>query len=350
VRILSLIDSLGHGGAETVATELVIGLGEHDHRFAHFSTINRMPVTHPFDREMEAAGVPVHDVHWNPRLGGMERVTQGGWVPDVVLVHWWFGDAWTGWLRAFNEAGMHPVSICVIHDSRGAPPIEFDWYVTVSPTQLPLVRDQRRVRVIPNGVDLRRFDGVERPPREPDAPVVIGRISTLREPKIPADWVRTLVAWDLPGVRWVIAGDGEMREPLAADVARLGAGGCVSMPGYVPRDQVPALLATFDIFCYLTGTAVECHPLALLEAAAAGLPIVAQPRGGIVDIVHEGSSGLLGATNAEICAHLQRLCADPELRANLGRGARQVAVSFSLDRQLDAYRLVLAEAVQAAGA
>jgi glycosyltransferase involved in cell wall biosynthesis len=102
-------------------------------------------------------------------------------------------------------------------------------------------------------------------------------------------------------------------------------------------------LKRFDVFCHVTSTAVECHPLALLEALAAGVPIVAEARGGIPEVVTHGVNGLLASTPGEIGDHLRLLRRDEVLRKRLSMGARGTAARFSLQRQLEAYRRLLAE-------
>ena len=228
-----------------------------------------------------------------------------------------------------------------------AAPVGYDYYVPVARSQLGQVAHvtPERVHVISNGVDLARFAPAERR-RGPRGEVVIGRVSSLREGKIPADWIRTTASFQIPRTRWVMAGAGSMRARLAQDVEALGLEQTFSLPGHIPRPAVPRLLAGFDIFAYATSTAVECHPLALIEALAAGVPIVAEARGGIPEIVSHGTNGLLARSADEVGEHLSRLAHDHALRARLARGARASAERFSLDRQLGGYRKLLATAAR----
>ena len=59
MKILSVIESLAHGGAETVLVDLVLGLSEHTHQVVHFSSANGIPVHTPFIEALTAAGVPL---------------------------------------------------------------------------------------------------------------------------------------------------------------------------------------------------------------------------------------------------------------------------------------------------
>jgi glycosyltransferase involved in cell wall biosynthesis len=204
---------------------------------------------------------------------------------------------------------------------------------------------RERILSIPNGIDLARFAPADRPLGDAGAngrEMVVGRLSNLRPVKIPSDWVRTLASFTLPATRFVIAGDGPVRETLEAD-ARKFAPGRFAFPGYVARAGVPGMLRNFDVFCYATAEAEECHPLALLESLAAGVPIVAEARGGIPSIVRHEKNGLLASSTREIGDHLHRLRVEPALRARLAAGARRDARRFSIEVQLARYRALLAE-------
>jgi glycosyltransferase involved in cell wall biosynthesis len=343
MRVLSIIETLMHGGAETVLVDLASRLTEHDHRVVHFSGSHRAVVQPWIERALRNAGVPLVDA---PREAC--RTTEGrdaflgGVAPDVVLYHWWGQDPLREWRADVGRAHARmPRFVAVLHRSGVPAPADFDAYVLVSPTQRPQVAqvEPARVHVIPNGVDLSRFPNL---PRSADtSSFTIGRLSGLRSGKIPEDWIHTAVGFGLDRAHFVIAGDGPLRAALLSDAERLGATRAFAFPGYVPREDVPALLATFDVFCYVTSTAVECHPLALLEACAAGLPIVAQPRGGVLDIVTHEENGLLGESDREIGEHLRRLQRDSRLRERLADGARAMATRFAIERQIERYRDLL---------
>ena len=241
-----------------------------------------------------------------------------------------------------------PTFICVLHHHAAAKQ-GYDRYILVSRSQLDHVSHIApwRVKVIPNGIDLRRFrfpkpDHADRP-ETATRPFVVGRLSELREGKIPVDWVRTLASYRLERTRFVIAGNGSLFHSLRSSATDLMDEDQISFPGYVPRSEVPDLLRTFDVFCYATSSAVECCPLVVLEAMAAGVPIVAEARGGIPGIVIDKQNGLLAHSIDEIGEHLRRLRDDDDLRRTLSRGARTTAENFSLVRQTQAYRQLLLE-------
>ncbi len=341
MKILSVIEAFQQGGAENVLVDLVLGLPEHQHRVVHFSAANAMEAHPPFLSALRRAGIRCDDVHWST-LGDRDgrRDVLGDYRPDLVLFHWWGRQPWQDWLRAQQHLPLkrRQAFVCVLHHHGIAPPEGYDRYVAVASSQLKALRhlDPDRVRVIPNGVDQRRFRK-PRPARS-GSNMVVGRISSLRHGKIPDDWVQTAAGFRLPKSKFVIAGGGDLEPVLRANVQALGLEEKISVPGYVHRPQLPAMLASFDVVCYVTSFLTECHPLALLEAQAAGLPIVAEPRGGITEIVTHGVNGLLGNSTEKICAYLHEMRRKPELVARLAEGARKTAARFSLEKQLNAYR------------
>ncbi len=346
MRILSVIGSLAHGGAETMLVELVRGLGGREHRVLHFSAANGIVADPALVEPLAAAGVACLDADWRCLASAATvQTVLGDFTPDVVLFHWWGQDPWRPWVdesRGQAPARRRPHFVAVLHHAEIRPAPIYDHYVLVSDSQRAQVADvpAARVRVIRNGLDPARFDPIR---ARPDDTMVVGRISSLRPGKIPADWVRTAAGYQVPAARFVIAGEGALRVALLGDVQALGLERQFDLPGHVPRPEVPRLLQRFDVFCYVTSTTVECCPLALLEALAAGVPIVAEARGGIPELVQSGVNGLLGGSAAEVGRQLHMLRRDPGLRGRLAAGARRSAEAFTLSRQLAAYERLLGD-------
>ena len=348
MKILSVIEAFGHGGAQTVLLDIVLSLPEDEHRVVHFSRANGITAEATFVEKLRTAGIECVDTHWDslreeaPRAQLLE-----GFRPDAVMFHWWGKDPWMPWVIARRSRA--PIFICVMHHAVFPGRAGYDRYVLVSGSQLPQVEHiaPHRVELIPNGIDLARFP-LRSEPRtssiDARRPFVIGRLSELREGKIPSDWVRTITQYRLANTRFVIAGDGALLPKLRDTAAELNLEDQVLFPGYIARDNVPALLASFDVFCYVTSSALECCPLAILEAMASGLPIVAEARGGIPEILVDGVNGLLARSMDEVGNHLRRLRDDRALRERLGRGARATAERFSLENQMRSYRELLASA------
>jgi glycogen synthase len=122
-----------------------------------------------------------------------------------------------------------------------------------------------------------------------------------------------------------IAGDGPFRNRLTTLAASHGVAERVRFHGYMDRTGLASLYADADIFV-LASTAESCS-MALLEAMAAGLPVIATNVGGTVELIAHGSNGLLvGAQNVdELSAALRTLAADPAQRERFAAANRRLA-------------------------
>ncbi len=158
-----------------------------------------------------------------------------------------------------------------------------------------------------------------------------------------------IVRREFPNLRLRIAGlatlpahEAEIRE----SIGRLGLGSNVELLGGLAPERLAEELARAAAMVLVSKQ--ETLPVAILEAMAAGRPVVASPVGGIPHVVAEGETGYLvphGDPRA-LAEKLGRLLADPELRRRLGSNARRVALDrFTLERvsgrTLDVYREVI---------
>jgi glycosyltransferase involved in cell wall biosynthesis len=123
------------------------------------------------------------------------------------------------------------------------------------------------------------------------------------------------------------------RDMLVTDAARLGVAEHVRLLGAVPLDQLMAAYDRYDVFVLPTGPG-EGIPRVLLEAMAAGLPVVTTAGSGITSLVRHDQNGLLVDASAENVADaLHRVIADGDLRQRLIRGGYDTARSHTLERQ-----------------
>lgn len=169
----------------------------------------------------------------------------------------------------------------------------------------------------------------------PDGPVAVyaGRLHPGKGlDQLLSAWCQVRERW--PDARLWLAGDGPQRAALAAEIDRLGLSGRVVLAGVF--QQVDDLLAAADLFVLPSHR--EGMSLALLEAMAAGLPIVATDIPGNRPLIDPGRQGLLvppGRT-APLAAAILQIFDDPSAAAALGQAARQRAIDrFSLDRSVD---------------
>jgi glycosyltransferase involved in cell wall biosynthesis len=202
-----------------------------------------------------------------------------------------------------------------------------------------------RGRVVYNGVDTHEF-AITVEPRSAANPFVlaIGRHVRQKGFDVLIDAFGKLTAdaafeWDL-----VIAGDGPLRDALAAQATAAGLSTRVRFVGCTDR---PATVALFrDAAAFVLPSRWEPFGIVNLEAMAAATPVVASRVGGVPEFVEDGVTGLLvDADDASALAGaIKRLGADPELRAALAARGREQAAHFDWVRIEEQYREVYATA------
>ncbi len=141
-------------------------------------------------------------------------------------------------------------------------------------------------------------------------------------------------------VEFVFAGDGPCRAALQARARELAIDGQIRFLG--ERHDIPALLAQTDLFVLPSLT--EAFPNSLLEAMAAGLPVIATRTGGICELVDDGATGVLvaPADRRALREAIQRAIANPGPAAAMGRAAATtVAERHSFERMTSEFSALI---------
>ena len=191
----------------------------------------------------------------------------------------------------------------------------------------------RKVFVVSNGINTRAFrtrDGAELLRKSlgipPTAPV-IGTVGRLNKVKCQDLLLRAFqrLGSEVPEARLLLVGDGPERASLEGLARDLDLAGRVAFAGYQPEPE--HYLPVMDVFA-LTSRA-EGMPLAILEAWATGLPVVATRVGGIPGLVEDGRTGLLVDSGdvAGLTRALRRVFTEPGLARRLGEAGRDRAVA-----------------------
>jgi len=191
-----------------------------------------------------------------------------------------------------------------------------------------------KLLVIPNGVDVASFnvdaslrESVRKEWRLNEKALVVGSVSRLVKEKSLHVLIEAFATASRlhSNVRLVIVGRGPLREPLERRAADFGVSKKVFFAGV--RNDIPQVLAAMDV--YALSSSFEGLPLSILEAMAAGKPIVSTKVGGIPDVITDGEEGLLVEANnsKSLAAALDRMLTDLNAANLMGAKARKKAVA-----------------------
>ncbi|HZR14256.1 MAG TPA: glycosyltransferase [Acidimicrobiia bacterium] len=350
-RVLWLVKGLGPGGAERL---LVAAAAVHDRKRFTFETDYLLPWKDALVQPLEQLGVSarcygVHDerdLRWASRL--RRRLLDE--PVDVLHAHSPYPAGIARLVARTLPRRVRPRLVYTLHNT---------WHSFATPTRvlngltLPLdaadiavsdeVRDtmwpylRRRARVIIHGVDVDAI-AAQRSQRDavraelgigPDEPVA-GTIANFRAQK---DYPNLLEAARLlerrgSPVRFVAVGQGQLEDETRALHARLGLGDRVLLLGR--RDDAVRVLAACDVFTLASSN--EGLPVAVMEAFALGLPVVATHVGGVPEAVRDGIEGILVPPREPkaLADAIDELVRDGARRASMGAAARARGERFDI--------------------
>lgn len=238
----------------------------------------------------------------------------------------------------------------------------YHWTVMVSEVDLQEGRSlgilKKNVSIIRSGVNVDRIRGVdpatvarlraELAPHGEKIITLVGRLSRPKTPEVFAEAAATVLARH-PKTRFLLVGDGALRERVQQFIADRGLGDSVLMLGL--RLDSAEIVAASDIVVH--SSTHEGMPKTVLEGMAAGKPVVATSVGGVPVVLQDGVNGLLVAKNdpSALAAALERLLTDDALCVRLVENARTSVFEFSLEKTFldtDAlYKRLLSERVRA---
>ena len=194
------------------------------------------------------------------------------------------------------------------------------------------------IEVIENGVDLELFRQPAHPLARaelglPQTGVVFVYVGRLAEEKNVAALLRQFaLVWEWsPTASLLLIGDGPQKADLQQQAGQLGIDAAVHFVGAVPYAAIPNYLAAADVF--VTASVSEVHPLTVIEAMAAGLPVVAVAAPGIVETVESGSSGwLTQRPEGGLAVAMVGMLHDDARRQQMGAQAQAASQRFDIRR------------------
>ena len=192
------------------------------------------------------------------------------------------------------------------------------------------------IEVVPNGVDLIPFQEELHPIERlslgiPEDHVVLMYVGRLGPEKNLSFLLQAFggTAQALEKVSLVMVGDGPERIKLQDQVTQMGLPARIKFTGFVPYPELPNYMALGDAF--ITASVTEVHPLSVIEAMAAGLPVLGIASPGIEDSIQDGVTGYLSTEDiAAFTAKMVLLVTDHENRNRMSEQARQAAEKYDI--------------------
>jgi phosphatidylinositol alpha-mannosyltransferase len=332
------------GGVQVHVRELTARLRDRGHDAVVLAPVRQQPreswvvgVGKPVDIPYNASNAPIDPRPWSR---GVVRGALAAFGPDVVHAHEPLAPSTSMW--ATLEASVPVVGTFHSGASRSrafdlaAPMLRrvadrLALRIAVSERAAAFARDRigGTFEIVPNGIDVERWSSAE-PRADLAGPgtklLFVGRLD---ERKGFPDAARAFasLAPHRPDLRLVVAGDGPQRgavDELPADLRER-----ITMLGHLPNTDVPAVSAACDLYLG-PSTGGESFGIVLVEAMAAGLPVVASDTPGYDEVVRDGVDGLLVPPRdpAALAAGVERLLGDAELRERLVVAGRERAASF----------------------
>jgi len=351
-RILLLVTDLNIGGTPTVVRELATRLSPHARAGGGDVQVASLSPRGPVSEQIAAAGIVVHALDAKgPRdarvVARLHRLISRERIDTVFsfLVH---ANA------AAAAVSMFARNVRFIQSIQTTQP-EPTWHwkvqkfaqrvaekiVVPSPSVAAVAMEwsdvpKRKIVIIPNAIDPAEFEGLERPAEGDEIPIgFLGRLDPIK--RIP-DLVQALR--DIPRAHLHIFGEGPERVEIEQTAIRLELTPRVALHGAVQRPQD----ALSKMRLLVLPSAAEGFGLVLIEAMAAGIPVIATDVPGIRDVVKDGITGLLvpPAQPQKLAAAINRLIDDPTLRNRLIQAASaDVKDRFTWNVVLPKYRELL---------
>ncbi len=357
INVLQLIEGFGWGGAEKKLLELV----KYMDRTKFNTTICSFGLVEHIRQDFENVGVKVTTISRKKKLDAglilkVAKLIQNEQI-DVVMSTLFYADV-VGAL-AGRIGGVKAI---FSWETISAPEwllkrrlwsykfaVRFcDRVIAVSRATARFLKEKRgvpasKIVVIPYGVDLKKYTTEENFEIRKKLGLnmddrVIGVVGRLHPQKGHIYLIRAAekIVANFPDVKFVFAGDGDLRAELEKLVLTKNLGGNFLFLGY--RSDIPDVIKAFDIFAL--PSLYEGLPNVVLEAMASGKPVVATAVDGTVEAVVDGVTGyLVPVKDTEALSKaIIKLLEDRKLMEQMGKRARErVEKNFSLEKQVDSF-------------
>jgi len=357
MNILQILPALDIGGVETGTVDLARYLVNHGHKAVVVSGGGRLV------KELEAIGahhyaLPVGDKSLFTVIKMVRELRDIIRKEDIDIVH---ARSRVPGLIAYIACRMTcRIFITTAHGYYRKSPMStvMGWgrFVIVASNSMAkyMVKDfhipYERVKLIPRGVDLSRFK-FSPPAARDHKGFNIGMISRITPLKGHADFIKaiSIVSREIPQLKVFIAGSApkdKYKENLELLRRGLGLSATIEFTG--AKSDVPAFMRSLDVLVSAT-TTPEAFGRVIIEAQAAGVPVVATKVGGVVDIIEDGLTGLLCLPEnpKDMAEKILRLYRDKELRSEIAEESRKnVELNYNVDVMMERTLAVYSESLE----
>jgi len=321
--------------------------------------ITQHPVLEPMDEGVNVHQFPFHgSVGYFTMVPGVKKLIRKI-QPDLINAHYASGYATTARL-----VGYHPWILSVwgsdVYDFPYKSPVHKFWVKgnlkaadAVASTSHCMAKQTRsllpslaRIAITPFGVYINPFASMCQPlsERKPDDQLVIGTVKTMA-PKYGIDTLihafallKARLVREAPGLasrlRLRLIGDGYQMQKLKQLAKEVKVGDVTEFIGRIPHSEVPKALSKLDIYVALSRLDSESFGVAIIEAGAAGRPVVVSDAGGLPEVVIDQQTGMVvSRENPQAAADaLYHLVMQPELRIQMGEaGKAHVSATYDWD-------------------
>lgn len=337
------------GGGECMAAQLAVHL---DRSRMDVEVISMYPRQgHVYEKKVEDAGIPVH--YMNKGSGKSITAQVRLWrelsrlKPDVIHGHLYASFYALPWVLTHRAKLVHTIHTKPDEEFSGFLRGILQFFARLGKVQFVVISKinqqiacrafhcgPQRYPVVNNPVEIERFCRREKN----DGRITFINVSRLNRDKNLGLIIRAMpgVLAQVPNARLVLVGDGELREALRQEAVRLGVQEQVEFAGEQARPE--DFLARADV--YVLSSHLEGLPLSVLEAMAAGLPVISTNVGGMADIVKDNGVLIAEGDQEALTREMIRFAQDPALRERCAEASRELVKAYDAKACAEAYTMI----------
>lgn len=341
LKVLHIVPNFGTGGAEKLVVDLLLNYNKNEFDVAALSLYPKANTM--YEQKMDENNIKVYylDKHKGFDLSMIKKINKFIKIfnPDVVHTHLYVMP-YVLFPVIINKI---PVRIHTVHTiaekelnkvGKEIQRIAYKYFnfipVAITDEIMDSIKKCYKIKKIPiiyNGINVEEYRKKEEKRNEAIKLIHVGRFSSEKNHNLLIDTFK-IVNDKFPNVKLLLVGDGKLKAEIVGKVNRMNLQDKVYFMGV--RKDIPELLSKCDIF--VLSSDYEGLPLTLLEAMAAGLPIVSTDVGGVSNIITNNINGILVKPNDPVLFSeaIIKLIKNKELRDKIGKNNEISAFKYDI--------------------